>query len=452
MSANPNAQSSGFARLLNRVVKIESHEIPAVVTAFCLFFCVFAGYFAVRPVRETIGTVLGRERVSDLFWVTWAASLAIIPLYGYLIGKFRRSLFLPWVYGSIAVALAGVGVALSGNEENIAIGTFFYVFISVLNLFIVSVFWSFLLELFNSGQAKRLFGFIAAGGTTGALIGPLTTDFVVHTIGNSGVLFVGAFMFMLTIFFQRALITIWNKQDTAAPTQSEGGEPLRVRGDRPIGGNPFAGLIRVFTTPYLLAIASFVFLLAMINTFLYFEQLRLVQEAFANTADRTRVFARLDWVVQSLTVVCQIFLTGRIASKLGLTVLLVIVPCLMIGGFLALAATGTLAVLIVVFVTRRVGEYAFVRPAREMLFSRLDNETRYKSKNVIDVPVYRFADAVAGKTSTGLDSIGWSPATVAVLGAGLAVAWAVNGLYLGRKADNSDAEARAREAAPSHGH
>ncbi|MEJ1963803.1 MAG: MFS transporter [Gammaproteobacteria bacterium] len=457
MSADQNAASRGLGRLLSKVAPIEPREVPAVVMAFCLFFCVFAGYFAVRPVRETIGTVLGKQRVADLFVVTWIASIAIIPIYGYLVGKFKRSVFLPWIYGGIAVALAIVGLVLKADEGNVASGTFFYVFISVLNLFIVSVFWSFLLELFTQQQSKRLFGIIAAGGTVGALVGPFVTDFAVAKIGNSGVLFFGAFMFLLTLFFQRALIGIWNKdaaasqaEHTAAGGAAGGG---RVRGDRPIGGNPFAGFSKVLSSPYLLAIALFVVFIGTINTFLYFEQMRLVEAAFENTADRTRIFARLDWIVQSLTVVCQVFLTGRIASKLGLTTLLVIVPIVMIGGFLSLAATGTLMVLIIVFVARRVGEYAFVRPAREMLFSRVDNETKYKAKNVIDVPVYRGADALSAQVKTFIEGAGMTPAHVAVIGAGLAGAWLVNGWYLGRKADAEDgAEAAAAKAATPHGH
>jgi AAA family ATP:ADP antiporter len=447
MPAEQSAGSRGLGRLLSRVAVIEPREVPAVVAAFCLFFCVFAGYFAVRPVRETIGTMLGKGRVADLFIVTWVASLAIIPVYGVLVAKFRRSLFLPWIYGGIALALAMVGLVLRADEQSIAVGQFFYVFISVLNLFIVSVFWSFLLELFNTNQSKRLFGIIAAGGTTGALVGPLITDMVVRHIGNSGVLFFGAFMFALSIGFQRTLIAIWKRDDAAAPAQAGGSSGGRVRGDRPIGGNPFAGFSLLLKSPYLLAIALFVVLLASVSTFLYFEQLRLVQELFPDTTDRTRIFARLDWIVQSLTVVCQIFLTGRIASRLGLTVLLLVVPVAMIFGFFALAATGTFAVLAVVFVLRRVGEYAFVRPAREMLFSRLDTETKYKAKNVIDVPVYRGADALSAQVQKVIEHAGLTPASAALIGAGIAGAWALNAWYLGRRNDATDAAELGAKAA-----
>src|SRR5262245_10966427 len=212
MSAENTADRPGLlGRLLTRVAPIEPREVPAVVAAFCLFFCVFAGYFAVRPVRETMGTILGKGRVADLFVVTWAASLAIIPIYGVLVAKFRRSLFLPWIYGSIAVALAVVGIVLRADDKSVFTAQFFYVFISVLNLFIVSVFWSFLLELFTSSQTKRLFGIIAAGGTAGALVGPALTDLMVKQVGNSGVLFFGAFMFLLAIAFQRGLIVIWKR-------------------------------------------------------------------------------------------------------------------------------------------------------------------------------------------------------------------------------------------------
>lgn len=457
--SNPPASGRGFGWLLSKIAPIQPHEYRAVSLAFGLFFCVFGGYAAVRPVRETIATALGKDRVADLFVVTWIASLAIIPLYGYFVGKFRRSVFLPWLYGVIAAALAVVGLVLKADEQNVASGAFFYVFISVLNLFVISVFWSFLLELFSKEQSRRLFGVIAAGGTAGAFLGPFYTDFVVTKIGISGVLFSGAFMFILTLFFQRALLQIW-KHDSAGADATAGGATTsggaNVRGDRPIGGNPFAGFMKVLTSPYLLAIALFVVFISTVNTFLYFEQLRMASEAFAGTGERARFFARLDWIVQGLTVICQIVLTGRIAAKLGLTTLLVIVPLFMIGGFITLAATGTLSVLVVVFIARRVGEYAFVRPAREMLFSRLDNETKYKAKNVIDVPVYRGADALSAQVNSALQGAGSSPAAIAYIGAGVAVAWLVNGWLLGRKADADDARhaeaegTRARAATEGH--
>jgi ATP:ADP antiporter, AAA family len=424
--------SSPLARLLSRLAPIEPREAPAVVAAFGLFFCVMAGYFAVRPVRETVGTLLGRERVADLFVVTWIASLAIVPLYGIIVAKVRRSIFLPATYGFVGLVLALIGFAMRGDAINIVVGQFFYVFISVLNLFLISMFWSFLLELFDGAQTKRLFGVIAAGGTAGALIGPAVSDLMVERIGNSGVLFFGAALFFVAITAQRVLLRIWSDR-------SPGRSAIAVKNDRPIGGNPFAGFAIVLRSPYLLGIALFVILLATVSTLLYFEQLRLVEQAFADTTERTRVFARLDWIVQSLAILSQIFLTGRLAKRFGVTVLLTLVPVAMIFGFLALAASGTFTVLAIVFVLRRASEYAFVRPGREMLYSPLDNETRYKAKNVNDVPVYRGADALAAQVNNGIVSAGVGAGVVALLGAVVAAVWALVGWWLGRRFESGRA-------------
>jgi AAA family ATP:ADP antiporter len=431
MSAAP---ASPLARLLSRLAPIEPREAPAVAAAFALFFCVFGGYFAVRPVRETVGTIIGRDVVANLWVVTWIASLAIVPLYGAIVARFRRSTFLPWTYGFIAVVLAVIAVALQGNGINPLVGKSFYVFISVLNLFVISIIWSFLLELFDSGQAKRLFGVIAAGGSAGALVGPLIADMSVSHIGNSGVLFLGASLFVAAIVCQRVLLRIWADH----PMRSTGGS----KDERPIGGNLFAGFTLVLRSPYLLGIALFVVLLSTVSTLLYFEQLRLVEMTFSDPTARTRVFARLDWIVQSLTIVSQVFLTGRIAKRFGVIALLTFVPVLMIFGFLGLAATGTFTMLAIVFVLRRFCEYAFIRPGREMLWSPLDNETRYKAKNLIDVPVYRGADALSAQVNSAITAAGYGAAVVAVLGAVVAAAWGVVGWWLGKR---FEANAKAQE-------
>ena len=437
-SPEPRRPASFDSRFLSPLGAVDRREAPAVAAAFCLFFCVLGGYFAVRPVRDTVGTLIGLDRVADLWVGTWLASLAVIPIYGTIVSRVRRSVFLPWTYALVAAALAFVGVALR-DETSIGAAQFFYVFISVLNLFLVSVFWSFLLELFDSGQAKRLFGVIAAGGTAGALLGPLFTDLAVRSIGNSGVLFLGAALFAAAIVWQRVLLTLWKRDAPAAVAAAHGGGHV-ARRDEAIGGNPFAGVTLVLRSPYLLAIALFVVLLSTANTFLYFEQLRVVEDTFPDPDTRTRVFARIDWIVQSLTIVSQIFLTGRIAARSGLVVLLSMVPLAMVFGFLALAVWDSFTVLAVVFIARRFGEYAFVRPGREMLFSPLDRETKYKAKNFIDVPVYRGADALVAQVQRGIENLGFGVQALAVLGAMAAACWAVNGWWLGRRHDAAAAD------------
>lgn len=439
------APGSPLGRLIRAVTAIERHEMPAVAMAFCLFFCVMGGYFAVRPVRDTVGTLIGADRVADLWLWTWIGSLALIPIYGAVVSRFRRSVFLPWTYGAVSAALVAVAIALDG-PGSVIVGQFFYVFISVLNLFVISVVWSFQLELFRSDQTKRLFGVIAAGATAGALAGPLFTDVTVRTVGNSGVLFLGAALFAAAIVCQRILLRLWKETD---PADADGGAPAERARDRAIGGNPFAGVSIVLRSPYLLGVSMFIVLLAAVSTFLYFEQLRLVTLTFPDAEARTRVFARMDWIVQGLTIVSQIFLTGRIATRRGLAMLLTMVPVALIGGFLILAAWNTFAVLAVVFVARRAGEYAFVRPGREMLWGPLDKETKYKAKNFADVAVYRGADALVAQFQQAVGNAGFGPQTIAALGAATAALWAINGVWLGRK---YEAVAAARhEAAGSIG-
>ena len=430
--------SSLLHRFLSRVARIEPRELPAVLAAFLLFFFVLGSYFAVRPVRETVATILGRERVADLWLYTALFSMLIVPVFGWLVARVRRSVLLPGVYGAVALILAGIGSVLQadGAGVSIGVGAFFYVWISVLNLMLVSVFWSFLLEMFSSDQATRLFGVIAAGGTLGALVGPLTTRLVVNTLGNAGVLYVGTAGFLCAIGCQMALIRIWKRDREGIRAVSASASPVAAsRADAALGGNPFAGIPIVLRSPYLLGIALFVMLLSAVNTFLYFEQLQIVSDTFPDTTRRTEVFATIDFVVQSLTIVSQLFLTGAIAARFGVGTLLTFVPVLMIGAFLTLAGSHVFAVIAVSLVMRRYGEYAFIRPGREMLWSTMDTETKYKAKSFIDVPVYRAADYVGAQFKTALDAVASSPSAPALVGAGIAVVWAVCGWQLGRQHD-----------------
>lgn len=426
---------TALQRQLTRFAKVEPRETAAVVAAFCLFFFVLGSYFTVRPVRETVATLLGRERVADLWFYTALFAILIVPLYGWLIARFRRSILLPWVYGAVAVILGVIGFNIQMDESNLRVGTFFYVWISVLNLMLVSVFWSFLLEMFSAEQTKRLFGFIAAGGTFGALVGPLIARLLVDSIGNSGVLYVGSVGFLGAIICQRILIGIWNRERNARSTETT--NEVAAPSDAGLGGNPFAGIFIVLRSPYLLGIASFVVLLSAVNTFLYFEQLRIVTETFEDTTRRTEVFAMIDFVVQSLTIFSQLFLTGRIASKLGVRTLLTFVPVLMVIGFMLLSIFNVFGMIAALLVLRRWGEYAFIRPGREMLWGSLDTESKYKAKSFIDVPVYRAADYVGAQAKTALDAIGTSPTSAAWIGALLGVLWVGNGWLLGRKHDNA---------------
>ena len=403
---------------------IEPGERVTVVTAFLLFFCVLCGYFMLRPVRETIGTVLGEREVEDLFVATWLVSIAVIPLYGWACVRLRRATVLASVYGVFGASLLVLAAVLRIDPGNPAAARFFYVWISVFNLFVVSVFWTLMVDRMDDQHARRLFGIVAAGGTTGGLVAPLATDLLIVPIGRTGILVVAGCLFGIAIVCQSLLLR--HLRRGAAATRAMGSE-------RPIGGNPFAGITLVLRSPYLLAFCAFVLLLASCTTFLYFEQLRVVTEAYPDEDQRTQVFARIDFAVQALTLATQVFFTGAIARRLGVAVLLCSVPVAMVGGFVALAVVGNMWVLAAVMIARRAGEYALTRPGREILFTSVDTEAKYKAKNLIDVVVYRGGDALSAQLRGGLRASEMSSAALAMVGAGIAAVWALVGYWLARR-------------------
>ncbi|HLA72822.1 MAG TPA: MFS transporter [Steroidobacteraceae bacterium] len=424
----PPARDNSFLGFLDN-----PSERKIVISGFFLLFCVLGGYFAVRPVRETIGTILGREATQNLWGFTALFAILIVPFYGWLVARVRRAVLLPAIYGFMALGFIVAAVVFENDPKNQVLARCFYVGISVMNLLLVSVFWSFMLEILSSRQTKRLFGIIAAGGTAGAFIGPLITSLIVTRVGNSGILYLGAGMFIIAVFLQRVLIAQWRSLEPEAGTAST---PAQLsEKDRALGGNPFAGVMLVLRSPYLIGIMLFVVGVSAINTFLYFEQLKLVEDQFEEIAKRTQVFANLDTIVQGLVIFTQLFLTGFIATRFGLTLLLVMVPVVMIFGLTVFALSGTFIVLAVAMVIRRWGEYAFIRPGREMLFSKVDKESKYKAKNLIDVAVYRIADAGFAQLKKFLEAIGMTGTVEALFTAGIAALWAFNGWWLGRRHD-----------------
>ena len=410
---------------LSRLLGVEPDEAPAVVAGMAMFFLLFTGYFMLRPVRETMGIAGGVDNLQWLFTGTFVATLAAIPLFGAIAAKASRRRILPWTYGFFALNLLAFAASFSARPDDPWVARAFYIWLSVFSLLSVSVAWSVLADLFSVVQARRLFGLIAAGLSAGGLAGPLLGLALVGAIGEAGLMLL-ATGFLLGSAVAAQYLQRWRDRQPLLP-----GDDTARRA--PLGGNPFAGISTVLRSPYLMGIAAFVVLLASVTTFLYFEQARLVALNFPERADQTRVFATLDAVVQGLAVLTQLFLTGRLVQRLGLAVLLVTVPVVMALGFVWLALAPTFAVFALVMVTRRAGEYALARPGREMLFSVVAPEAKYKAKNVIDTAVYRGADAVSGWVKAGIDAIASNPAVVYVVGAGLALLWAWTGLSLARR-------------------
>jgi AAA family ATP:ADP antiporter len=371
------------------------------------------------------------ENLQWLFTATFLVMLVAVPLFAWLSARVPRLRLVDWVYGFFVLNLLMFVELFQFDSDNVWLARTFYVWISVYNLFVVSVAWSLMADVFDSEQAKRLFAFIAAGASTGGLLGPALSALLIDSLGASGLMFVAAVLLGATLGLKRTLMR-WREsggagRPGAAPTQSP---------QRPLTGNPFSGMTAVFRSPYLLGIAGFVVLLATVSTFLYFEQARLVAELFPDRQAQVRVFGTIDFIVQAGALLSQLFITGRIAPKLGIGALLAIVPLMMCIGFVGLALAPGFAVLATLMIVRRIGEYAFVRPGREMLFTPLDAESKYKAKNFIDTVVYRGGDALSGWIKTALDMLGQGAGLVALIGAACALLWAGLGWSLGRQADH----------------
>ncbi len=411
---------------LARAIGAETEELGAALTGAALLFCLFAGYFMLRPVREAMGIAGGVDNLQWLFSATFVVMLLVVPLLGWLGMRVARRRFVDWAYAFFAANLLLFALLFTLHGDNVWLARAFYVWLSVYNLFVVSLAWSLMAVVFDARQARRLFAFIAAGASIGGLCGPLLSALLIGAIGEAGLLTLATVLLGVALLLKRHLLDWRERHGAGRP-----GAPLSEGVHRPLPGNPFSGLSRVLASRYLSAIAVFVLLLTAVSTFLYFEQARLVSELFPQRSTQVQVFGVIDALVQAGSLAAQLFISGRVAQRYGLRALLCLVPALVCLGFLGLALAPTFAVLATLMIVRRIGEYAFIRPGREMLFAPLDAESKYKAKNVIDTLVYRGGDALSGWLKAGLDSLGQGALPIALTGAACAALWAMLGWYLG---------------------
>ena len=415
--------------LLLKKTRAQPHELGAVLWAFVYFFALLAGYYVLRPLRDEMGMQIGAAKLQESFTGVFLTMLAVAPLFGWLNQRVARRTLLPWLYGFFIVNLLGFYTVLEARgEQGPLVARAFFVWVSVFNLFAISVFWSFMADLFTTEQAKRLYGFIAAGGTLGALTGPLITAGLVTLLGPKHLVLVSAGLLgvvIVAIFRLRAWALRWDVQHHVVRDEGET-EALR--------GSIWSGLIDVARSPYLRGICWFLLSYALLSTFLYFQSADLLPKHVSGSGERTRLLAQVDWVVNLIALLFQLLAFNRVIERLGIRFTLAAMPAVSLVGYALLAMHPAVAVLVSFGVLRRAGEYALSKPGRETLFNVLPPDQKYKAKNVIDTLVHRTGDTASAWVYSSLRALGLGSTQIAWVAVPVATAWLMVSLRLGRQA------------------
>ena len=419
-------------KFLKTASRIEEREIKAVIFSFLFVVVLMSAYYILRPVRDAMASDWTDAEVSWLWTINFFISTAIVALYGLMVSKFRFRLLVPVMYGIFAGSFVIFYFLASISDDRTIIDKAFYAWVSVFSLFHISVFWSFMSELFSKEQSGRLFGIIAVGASVGGLIGPSITAFFSVSLGTDNLMLIASMMLLIPIpiifYLQKLKVTDLNNEelDLTTPNQS-------------IGGSPFAGFKMFFSNPYLLSIGLFIFLYTGISSFVYFELKNLLSDL--SRSERSVIWAQMDLAVNILAISAGLFATGRIVTRFGMPLTIALVPVMICIGLLVLAISPFLGVVVMLQIIRRAGNYAVTRPAREMLFTLVDQETRFKAKPVIDIVAYRGGDMLMAWLFTGLtQGLGLGLAAVAAFGAGMAALWSLVGIYLGRWFERDNTE------------
>ena len=413
--------------LITKFVDIhDDDELKGLLIATAYGFFIMFSYYILRAVRDEISSA-DRGNLQILWTVVFFVMMLAVPAYSWLASKFSRAVFVPLANRFFIVCLLTFWVCLMflPLEARAWIDRVFYIWTSVFALFVVTVFWGFMSDCFDNNQGKRLFSFIAVGSSVGAMAGSAVTATLAEVLPAFSLLLLACIPLEIASWCARALDRQSSTGSVTIP-----GESARV-----IPGTAWSGMQAVFASRYLMGIALFIAMMTFVSTMLYFQQANLVAEAFANRAERTVFYARVDLVVSTLTIVFQLYLTARIIKWLGVGLVLAIVPLAMALGFLLLGLYPTLTVLVIIQVIYRSGRYGLTKPAREILWTVLDREAKYKSKPFLDAAVYRGGDLLSGWIYTGLAALGLSIGAIALASAPVAGVWAILALKLGSKQD-----------------
>lgn len=417
--------------LLHRLTQIKPDEMKVALWAIAYYFCLMCSYFIIKPLRDEMGVISGVENLQYLFTATFVVMLLMVPVFGWISSHFPREKFLPYVYLFFISNIILFFILFQTELEQVAIARAFYIWVSVYNLFVVSVFWSFLSEIFSSSQAKRLFAFIAMGGTAGGIVGPLLTAALVSFLGTANLLIIsGLFLVVALISVNR--LHKWHEY-AIQENRNKGKIEKATEPASKMNGGIMAGVRLVFNSPYLVGICCLILLQTGLATFLYFQQLTIVDATFDDPARRTAVFSIIELLTNGLSLFIQFMITRRIINTFGIAPILALIPLLLCFGFLALWLTPTLGVIIAVQVIRRAGNYSINRPVREMLYTVLSKEEKYKAKNFIDTAIYRGGDMTSAWIYNGLSAgLGLSLSAIALIAVPVSAIWSFIAFKLGK--------------------
>lgn len=403
---------------------IREGEAGAVAVSFLYFFVLLAGYYVLRPIRDAMAVEAGAGRLPELFAWTFGSMLVIVPAWSWLVARVPRRRVIPIAYEAFALMLAGFAAWWLAGGDKTTIAQVFFVWLSVYNVFVVSVFWAFMADLWREDQARRLYGLIAAGGSAGAIAGPAVVALFAKQVGIVPLLFLAAALLQVAVACVFVLVR-WAK------ARSSGAIAGHV--EEKVGGGAFAGFLLAAKSPYLAGIALMIALYALGSTTLYVEQTRLLKDALPDAASRAALLSKVDLTQNTLVALIEIVGTGWIMTRLGLSAALVVLPALTVGGLAVYGFFPTLGVLIVVGVARRVAHFALERPAREALFTVVSAEEKYKAKSFLDTVVYRGSDWLATKLQDFVAVFGIAGPAVALGIAPVALVGIPLAFYLARR-------------------
>jgi len=415
--------------LFDRIFGLEKHEYVAVAWSFAYFFCVLSSYYILRPVRESMAVGSGPNTIPWLFFGTFVTMLIATPVFGWVASRYARRQFLPWVYlffiTNILIFWVVFSIAIDSDSDHVWLGRVFFVWLSVFNLFVVSVFWSFMADIYTREQGRRLFGIITAGGSIGALIGGGATSILVVTIGFQNLFPFAATLLLIAIFCITRLRR-WVEQSHADDVLET------AASKKPLGGNPFSGITHVFSSKYFTGIAISSIIASLLGTALYMFMAQLVAQTIPDVDEQTRFFSNINNATNAIALLGQLLVVKHVVHRFGVGVSMSLLPVASVAGFILLAIEPTLAIVALITVLRRALGFGFSKPTTDMLYSVVTPEEKYKTKNFIDTAVYRSGDLIGTWSIKGFVVAGLSIPAISVLMLPFAAIWGAVAIWLGR--------------------